>query len=91
MRRPTRTAIVPAAMIGAPDGVSGTRPTAMAAASRAMRRCGHALSRGHSRARNAAPTAASSPYLRGSPSAVPATAPASVITFHSTKTAAPVT
>ena len=58
-----------------PAGAIGTMPSATAAAATATSWLRRSRRRGHSSARNAAPTAASRPNVRGSPRTVPAMAP----------------
>ena len=90
---PARIATIAASSTGIPAGTNGVVSSATATAPAATswaRRAFGPVTRGHTRPRNAAAAAASRPYLRGSPSASPSSAPRSVNVFHRTKTPIPV-
>ena len=83
---PMTIATTDANKTGRPTGNSGVRANATTAARTAVMLASLRRSCGQTKARRAAGTAASSPYLAGSPMASVLTAPTTVARFHMMKT-----
>ena len=85
LNQPITAATTAAIRMGTPAGTNGTASTVASAQTTAIATGSLPFSRGHSRPRNAATAAPSSPHCFGSPSAPPARAPTAVKRFQSTK------